>query len=1113
MAEALQINISPPELKGQDFDLLREEGMKILRAVASDTWTDHNFHDPGITILEASCYALTEMGLRTGMDMSDLLASDAAGHKPEFFTAGEVLPVSPVTLTDFRKVLIDHLLIRNAWLYPLETIPKGRYTILLEFADDLLNSNTFSVTVSPVVLGKSYNIDLAFPYWDDEDAKPFTEEVTITNVVFDGTPGDEWKLIEGSDAYFARIIISYTPPVGPPATQMIWVVAEVTTPMDNEVVEIPAILPDLTALVSSLIDNSPTDPALVRKFNRRTRDAFNSTKVVKRYFKDYRNLCEDLADYKAVRLQEIAVSAIIEVNPGVNVEDLLSEIFLAIDDFLSPVTRFKNLDDLLLTDPVDKIFEGPALDSGFLKDETLSATVFADQIYTSDILRLILQQRDQRGLDIVQREDVNLRNIAAVRNLALSNYLDNHPITSNARDCLKLVKSQRHIPRLSLTKSHIVFFRNQVEVSYDLNRVIQIFNDKKTQLSLQEITSFSDIAVTPGESFTVSEYYPIQNDLPVIYGVGEAGLPDTATNERRALALQLKGYLFFLEQLTAGLASQMANMNSFFSADATLNKTVFQQPLYHLPQVDKLLLSFNPATQTWENFQLDQTNGYVTALQQASESSEQFLMRRNRILNHLLAIFGEDMYDAASLAYHEATKVENSSALTLPALIAKQAEQQNLASQQLIKSKSAFFYDLPALSRDRAQAFGNPAWRSKIIFTITTVANGFTWSIKDAAGNVLLRNVSVVSSKTQCRRQAAEVFSLGTIDTNYSTRPEGAQLRIVIKQPPSLTIEIAEGIALFNSPIAAATGITNMVTALKQLWISFSLMPIESRLYHMLSIPLNERRLMVNNVGDFFEIFDQPPPIRKRFRLWEGAGFTGSQLLTGDVDYLGATNAAAIDEANKGIQSAISRGVHFESYNIVNPAPNVFRVQLLLADNTVLAHADFTTKELAEQGLLKIWLHIFRLFSMQGFYVLEHFLLFPVAETDPKLTKVKIDEPYSFQISFVFPSGFAKDFSVPGSTLQNAQPEIYQDPEFRKYTEQQIRKACPAQILPRVLWIDSALPATPVNPVDPSFTNFEIQYRAWLQAYFTEGITEAVIGPLRNNLVTVLDNIYNLLEV
>lgn len=1099
MSEPIQISTAPPALKSQDFAFLREQGMNIIRTVAADTWTDHNLHDPGITLLEAFCYALTEMGLRTGMDMRDLVASDASGRKPEFFTAAQVLPVSPVTRTDFRKTLIDHALVQNAWLYPLQTDPRGRYSVLLEFANDLLNSSTFAITATPVP-GTEYHVDLAFPYWDDEDARPFSEEVTLNSVAFDGSPGNEWNPIEGTEAYFARIVVNYTPASGPAADQILWIVAQVTTPMDNPLTELPLILPEVTARVQSLIDNSPTDLALVRQFNRRTTEANNAMKAVRRYLKDYRNLCEDFSDFKAVHLQEIAVSAIIDVNPGVHIENLLADIFVSIDRFIAPLNDFKSLDELLATTTPDKIFEGPSMDTGFLPNDGISNTFFPDALYTSDILRLILQQRDQTGSDIIQREDINARNIAAVRNLSLANYLDSRPISTNARDCLTLVKSQRHIPRLSVTKSRIVFYRNQVEVSYDLDRVIALFNEKKAALLQEEETGFADIPLPMGETYPVSEYYPIQNDLPVIYGVGEAGLPDTATEERKALALQLKGYLFFIEQLTAGIASQLGNINAYFSADPTIDKTLFQQPLYHLPQADKMIRSFDPALQSWDSFIQDGNNHYVTTLQQSAENREQFLIRRNRVLNHLLAIFGEDMYDAAALAYHTATVVPDAASLSLPDLLAKQATQRNAASEKLIQAKSDFFYDLPALNRDRAQAFGNPIWRNTSLLQIDSDLN---WTIHDADGNVLLQSVAAGESESAIRRQAAAVFSQATLAANYSTRVEGGgELRLVID-------DIVESTGTYATQVDADNAITDFVQQFVQLWVRFALTPLETRLYHMLSIPFRERRQLIHDVNDYFEIFDVLPAITKHFRLFEEPGLGGDELLTGDIDYTGVSDAAATEAAEAGIATAISRGVLIDSYAIQNPAANVYQVELLLPDGTVLAHApaSFATEELAQQHIFRVWMHMMRFFSVQGFYMVEHLLLAPVSDTDATLINIDVDDPYPFQVSFVFPSGYTRDFSNAASTPEPAQPERYRDPEFRKYTEQQIRKACPAHILPRVLWVDIADPAT-AAPTDASFNRFEEVYREWLAACLAEGTTEAVMAPLRNELVTVLNNIY-----
>ena len=60
------------------------------------------------------------------------------------------------------------------------------------------------------------------------------------------------------------------------------------------------------------------------------------------------------------------------------------------------------------------------------------------------------------------------RDIVAVTDLALTNFINNRPITSDAEDCLHLVEIERYRPRLSVAKSRIVIVRNDSEVSYDL---------------------------------------------------------------------------------------------------------------------------------------------------------------------------------------------------------------------------------------------------------------------------------------------------------------------------------------------------------------------------------------------------------------------------------------------------------------------------------------------------------------------------------------------------------------------------------------------------------------------------------------------------------------------
>lgn len=119
---------TPPTSLAGDYARLREEGLRHIERLSSDLWTDYNVHDPGITLLELLCYALTDLEYRTSWNVKDLLADTSAPSPSsgrQFHTPREILTSEPVTLIDFRKILIDIEGVRNAWLDPLEeTLPE-----------------------------------------------------------------------------------------------------------------------------------------------------------------------------------------------------------------------------------------------------------------------------------------------------------------------------------------------------------------------------------------------------------------------------------------------------------------------------------------------------------------------------------------------------------------------------------------------------------------------------------------------------------------------------------------------------------------------------------------------------------------------------------------------------------------------------------------------------------------------------------------------------------------------------------------------------------------------------------------------------------------------------
>ena len=53
MTEPITIAKKPLLPASENYDLLRLAGLEHIKQLGSDTWTDYNIHDPGITLLEA----------------------------------------------------------------------------------------------------------------------------------------------------------------------------------------------------------------------------------------------------------------------------------------------------------------------------------------------------------------------------------------------------------------------------------------------------------------------------------------------------------------------------------------------------------------------------------------------------------------------------------------------------------------------------------------------------------------------------------------------------------------------------------------------------------------------------------------------------------------------------------------------------------------------------------------------------------------------------------------------------------------------------------------------------------------------------------------------------
>lgn len=114
------IDRAPLTEPGADYDRLRAEAISLAYGMSGDVWTDFNYSDPGVTILEQFCYALTELPYRATLPVADLLSAPDADRlalrRHGLMPAWSILPCNPVTENDLRRIVLDRVAgVANVW--------------------------------------------------------------------------------------------------------------------------------------------------------------------------------------------------------------------------------------------------------------------------------------------------------------------------------------------------------------------------------------------------------------------------------------------------------------------------------------------------------------------------------------------------------------------------------------------------------------------------------------------------------------------------------------------------------------------------------------------------------------------------------------------------------------------------------------------------------------------------------------------------------------------------------------------------------------------------------------------------------------------------------------
>lgn len=159
----LDLPLSPE----QDFKFMKEKGLDFIREHGGGEWSNLNTSDPGITILDQVCFALSELGYCTNFSLADIVTGidDKINIKDQFYWPEQILTCSPVTLQDYVNYLTDEVEdVVNAVIIPVFANRLMVYQTYLLMNDAVAQNSAIEdvCTASFHVLNKCRNLGEIF---------------------------------------------------------------------------------------------------------------------------------------------------------------------------------------------------------------------------------------------------------------------------------------------------------------------------------------------------------------------------------------------------------------------------------------------------------------------------------------------------------------------------------------------------------------------------------------------------------------------------------------------------------------------------------------------------------------------------------------------------------------------------------------------------------------------------------------------------------------------------------------------------------------------------------------------------------------------------------------
>ena len=328
------------------------------------------------------------------------------------------------------------------------------------------------------------------------------------------------------------------------------------------------------------------------------------TERVSAAFYRQRNLGEDLACPPCFMRPQLAnLSGRITIDPAFDPVAVLADIYLETQASLmatAKVAPFEAIRQQSLT--LDDAFSGPKGVAGFYASAPEPAK---DNLPDTAQLRAAIQA---------------IPGVRDIETIGLSPIVE--PGLSSARVWRLHLPEQSHDIALDLLADGVRFEVDGEAFGRVLNRRMV------TGRQDGEPKSSGDAFELPtGRHLAVDGYVPLQEHFPKAYGLGRHRHDIAADPAERARINQLRGYLVHFDQLLSELQSNIAHVRELFSADIDAEQS------YYSPTLDPAVIADLPSVYPEHP---DRTLAEIRA------EVDDFIERKGRILDYLLALYGEN---------------------------------------------------------------------------------------------------------------------------------------------------------------------------------------------------------------------------------------------------------------------------------------------------------------------------------------------------------------------------------------------------------------------------------------------------------------------------------------